>query len=50
VGLSIAGKHWCLIGGVGFLLLGIIFGLIIRPKKETAPQPQQAPVSAPSNI
>ena len=42
VGLSIAGKHWCLLGGVGFLLIGIIFGLIFRPKKEPAPAP--APV------
>ena len=46
VGLSIAGKHWCLLGGVGFLLIGIIFGLIFRPKKEPAPAPTPAPTQA----
>ena len=47
IGITLLGKHWCLIGGVGFLLLGTIFGLIFRPKKETAPQ-NQTPVAAPN--
>ena len=49
VGLSIAGKHWCLIGGVGFLLLGIIFGLIFRPKKQPAEAAPQTAAPAPGN-
>lgn len=36
VGLSAIGFHWCLWLGLLFLILGIFFGLIIRPKKEQA--------------
>lgn len=33
VGLSVMGFHWCLWLGLLFLVLGIVFGLIIRDKK-----------------
>lgn len=36
VGLSAIGFHWCLWLGLLFLILGFLFGLIIRPKKEQA--------------